>query len=58
MRLFRIPLILISLIGFLFAGLTGKIAGRVTDANGEPLIGCNVIVVGSSQGASTDANGE
>ena len=58
MRLFRIPLILISLIGFLFAGLTGKIAGRVTDANGEPLIGCNVIVVGTSQGASTDANGE
>jgi len=43
----------------LTAGQTGKIAGRVTDSgSGEPLIGCNVLVFGTSSGAATDANGE
>ncbi|MDP4196615.1 MAG: TonB-dependent receptor, partial [Bacteroidota bacterium] len=38
---------------------TGRIRGRITDRqNGEPLIGANVQVVGTSFGASTDANGE
>jgi len=40
------------------AGTTGKIAGRVTDANGNPLIGATVMVVETSYGAMTDANGE
>mgnify|MGYP000288215370 FL=1 len=43
----------------LTAGQTGKIAGRVTDSgSGEPLIGCNVLISGTSSGAATDANGE
>ena len=43
----------------LFAGTTGKIKGKVTDLQtGEPLIGANVIVVGSSFGAATDLKGE
>ena len=43
----------------LFSGQTGKIAGIVTDASsGGALVGCNVLVKGTSQGASTDANGE
>ncbi|HNY92887.1 MAG TPA: carboxypeptidase regulatory-like domain-containing protein, partial [bacterium] len=56
----------------LMAGETGKISGRVTDAaNGQPLIGANVMIVeriesgrviplsGSAvQGAVTDPNGE
>ena len=58
MRFVRIFLTVFALVGYLVAGLTGKIAGRVTDADGQPLIGCNVIVVGTSMGASTDANGE
>lgn len=38
---------------------TGKINGKVTDlSNGEPLIGANIIVVGTSLGAATDVNGE
>ncbi|HKJ81491.1 MAG TPA: carboxypeptidase-like regulatory domain-containing protein, partial [Ignavibacteriaceae bacterium] len=42
----------------LFAGTTGKIAGKVIDAKTkEPLIGANIIIVGSSQGAATDVNG-
>ncbi len=44
----------------LFAGSTGKIAGKVIDAgNGEPLLGANVVVLdGSGKGAATDINGE
>ena len=42
----------------LIAGTTGKIAGRVTDAaTGEGLAGVNVIVVGTTFGASTDVEG-
>jgi outer membrane receptor protein involved in Fe transport len=40
------------------AGTTGKVAGRVVDDSGNPLIGATVMVVGTSYGAMTDANGE
>ena len=41
-----------------FAGTTGKIAGKVIDAtNGEPIIGANVIIVGTSLGAAADIDG-
>ncbi|RKZ05057.1 hypothetical protein DRQ21_00870 [Candidatus Fermentibacteria bacterium] len=40
------------------AGTTGKIAGRVTDADGNPLIGATVMIIGTSFGAMTDPNGE
>jgi outer membrane receptor protein involved in Fe transport len=40
------------------AGTTGKIAGRVTDASGNPLVGATVMIVGTAYGAMTDANGE
>ena len=40
------------------AGTTGKIAGRVTDTEGNPLVGATVMVEGTSYGAMTDANGE
>jgi outer membrane receptor protein involved in Fe transport len=43
---------------FLFAGVTGKIAGKVTDAEtGEPLIGINVIIEGTTIGAATGIDG-
>ncbi|QXD15618.1 TonB-dependent receptor [Rhodocaloribacter litoris] len=36
----------------------GKIAGRVTDAaTGEPLVGVNVLIDGTTQGTVTDADG-
>lgn len=42
----------------LFAGVTGKIAGVVVDKNtGEPLPGVNVLLKGSTMGASTDIDG-
>lgn len=41
-----------------FAGVSGKLAGTVLDADsGEPLVGANVEIVGTLLGASTDADG-
>ena len=59
MKFFRAILVFVCVMTIAFAGQTGKIAGRVTDSQtGEVLIGCNVIVQGTSSGASTDENGE
>ena len=59
MRILQYVLAVILSTVLLTAGQTGKIAGRVTDSgSGEPLIGCNVLVFGTSSGAATDANGE
>lgn len=55
----RITLLLLflSLPSLLLA--QGRIKGKVTDLQtGEPLIGANVLVVGTSYGAATDVNGE
>ncbi len=41
-----------------YAGVTGKIAGRVTDKQtGEALPGVNVLIVGTNMGAATDTDG-
>lgn len=41
-----------------FAGTTGKIAGRVIDAKTkEPLMGANILLAGSSLGAASDIDG-
>lgn len=49
----------IATTGVLFGGITGKIAGKITDkSTGEPLIGANVIIIGTSLGSSTDALGQ
>ena len=42
-----------------FAGTTGKITGKVTDAeSNEPLPGANVIIDGTQMGAATNLDGE
>jgi len=41
-----------------FAGTTGSIAGKVTDNQGNPMVGATVMIMGTSFGAMTDANGE
>lgn len=51
-------LVLAALASDLWAGTTGKIAGRVTDRETqEPLVGVNVVVVGTTMGAATDVGG-
>ena len=37
---------------------TGTVAGRVTDADGNPLVGANVLIVGTSLGAATGMDGD
>ncbi len=50
--------LLVLCVHLLFAGTTGKIAGTVKDAEtGEPLIGVNIIVEGTTLGAATDEDG-
>jgi len=59
MRLLQYVIAITLSMVLLTAGQTGKIAGRVTDSgSGEPLVGCNVLISGTSSGAATDANGE
>lgn len=49
---------LTNLGGLAHAQNTGKISGVVIDAEtGEPLVGCNVLLVGTTLGASTDIEG-
>ncbi len=57
-RKITILFFLLFLPTFVLAGTVGKIQGKVTDLQtGEPLIGANVLVVGTSFGAATDVNG-
>lgn len=56
-----IPAFLLAtcLVSLLWSGTTGKITGIITDKKtGEPIIGANVIVMGTSLGAATDQNGQ
>jgi outer membrane receptor protein involved in Fe transport len=56
-----LPTVALSLLASVlsFAQNTGKLTGKVTDAaTGEPLIGANVFVEGTSYGAATDVEGE
>jgi outer membrane receptor protein involved in Fe transport len=49
----------IVMTGGTLAGTTGKIAGKIVDGKSrEPIPGVNVVVVGMSIGASSDARGE
>ena len=42
-----------------YAGTTGKISGKVRDAEtNEPLPGCNIIIEGTTLGAASNLNGE
>jgi outer membrane receptor protein involved in Fe transport len=51
-------IILLSLSVQVIAGTTGKIAGKISDAEtGEPLPGVNIILEGKSLGASSDIDG-
>ena len=45
-------------VGVTEAGITGKIVGRISDkATGEPLVGANIVLVGTPLGAACGADG-
>ncbi|HIM83602.1 MAG TPA: carboxypeptidase-like regulatory domain-containing protein, partial [Candidatus Marinimicrobia bacterium] len=58
-RSYALLCLLVFPLGLAMAITHGKISGRVVDSEtGEPLAGINILVVGTSQGAATDANGD
>ena len=50
-------LLLLATPVFAYAQSTGKLAGRVVDAAGEPLPGANVVLEGTTLGTATDVDG-
>lgn len=58
LRFFLFITLFFSLVNFVNAQTTGKIAGKVQDANsGEGLIAANVLLEGTGRGAATDIDG-
>ena len=58
-RILQFILLLVLSIPLIIFAQTGKIVGKVADAqSGEVLIGANVIIQGTNLGAATDINGE
>ena len=58
-RTVKNTLVLLLVIGFTisYAGITGKVQGTITDQNGQPLPGSNVMILGTNRGAAADENG-
>ena len=56
-KIFTFTLLFFLVQTALFGGTTGKIAGKVTDENGEPVPYANVILEGTEIGAQTKENG-
>jgi outer membrane receptor protein involved in Fe transport len=58
-NLSRIIILLLMLSSYTVAGTTGKISGKMIDANtGEPLFGANVLIMGTTMGAAANYDGE
>ena len=57
-KIIKYIILLLNFSIFIHAGTSGKIVGKVTDENGDALIGCNVLINGTSLGAATNQNGE
>ena len=54
----KLLLLLLIIPSCLFAGVTGKLVGKVIDKNtGEPLIGANIIIQGTTLGSVADHDG-
>jgi hypothetical protein len=54
-----LPGLLLVLCAAALAGTVGKLTGHVTDTEaGDPVVGANVMIVGTTQGASADMNGD
>ncbi|MBE0558952.1 MAG: carboxypeptidase regulatory-like domain-containing protein, partial [Proteobacteria bacterium] len=57
-RMFSLIVLSVFFSAFAWAGETGKLSGVVRDSTtGEPLVGANIILLGTTLGSATDANG-
>ena len=50
-------LITFYMLNNLYAQTSGKLAGRILDDGGNPMVGANVLIEGTTQGAATDFDG-
>ncbi len=58
-RIYTIFVFILIYSSQIFGGTTGLLKGKVTDkSTGEPLIGANVLLVGTKYGAATDTEGK
>ncbi|MBN2091770.1 TonB-dependent receptor [candidate division KSB1 bacterium] len=58
LKTLRLILLVLLVTNCLYAGTTGKMSGKVTDAQtGEPLIGASVIIKDTNRGAATGTDG-
>lgn len=57
LRLFLLPLLILIVSAAAALAQTGRVEGTVADQNGEPLIGVNILLEGTTRGATTDSNG-
>jgi outer membrane receptor protein involved in Fe transport len=55
--LFLFSLFSLVLTTTVYSQTPGRLSGRVVDTNNEPLIGANVLLLGTIMGAAADANG-
>jgi len=59
MKKWSIILVLLLMPSLTFAGVTGKISGKVIDKDtGDPLPGANITIQGTNMGAASNINGE
>jgi len=56
---YGVLLVLLLVTSATLAGTTGKLVGTVRDAEtGEPIVGANIVLVGTTRGAATDLDGD
>jgi len=54
---FYITALLLSIVSVSFAGVSGKLAGEITDNNGDPLFGVNIIIENTDLGTTSNNQG-
>ena len=54
----KIGVVTFALHAIVLAGVGGKLAGRVTSEDGEPLVGVNIVIEGTEMGTASGETGE
>ncbi len=57
MRCIKVFLLSLLLLSVSYSDVRGKLTGRITDQNKNPIVGANVLLVGTNLGAATDFEG-
>jgi outer membrane receptor protein involved in Fe transport len=57
-KTWSLGLCLTAMVSLLSGGIGGKLSGRIVAQDGQPLLGANVVIQGTSLGAATNTSGE